>query len=466
MSNNIIKTFKKRLILHLFLLSFFLLLVNCQSNSSIDGSSNVIENPEPIPFVDPLWSEWIRENSFSLDSAVYNNSFEDLKSLKPFLKNRRIVQLGESSHGVKEYNQVKVKIIKFLHEEMNFNVIAFESSIFECYYGYKIIRSLEPETLMCNSIFGVWHTDEVIELFEYIYSTLNTDRPLILSGFDTQCSGGLRVYRPEFIKNVLYQVDSEFADKVFKKDTEILNNTFLSNIENIRNYFRDNSKDIELFYLSIIDFIDKNKKVLTKKNGDIRSVLMVRQVALSRIRYLKQVLSGSPENTLVRDEGMANNLDFLLDIVYPDEKIITWGHNAHLRHANEDAIEDRVASMRTMGSWVCERHRPILYTIGLYMYGGQAAYNNGVVHNVETPLDNSLEAICNEASGEFVYVDMFHQSRSEGNSWMFIQVPSKRWGVNDQYIVPRDQYDAVILVKTAHPPDHYKYVPLIQEGSH
>ena len=43
------------------------------------------------------------------------------------------MQLGESGHGVAEFNHAKVRLIKFLHQQMGFDVIAFESGLFECF---------------------------------------------------------------------------------------------------------------------------------------------------------------------------------------------------------------------------------------------------------------------------------------------------------------------------------------------
>lgn len=36
--------------------------------------------------------------------------------------------LGEASHGVAESNWAKVRLIKFLHQQLGFDVVAFESS--------------------------------------------------------------------------------------------------------------------------------------------------------------------------------------------------------------------------------------------------------------------------------------------------------------------------------------------------
>lgn len=93
---------------------------------------------------------------------------------------RRIVQLGESGHGVADFNHAKVRLIKYLHEAMGFDVIAFESAVFECYSADARAATSAAASTMRDCIFGVWHTDEVVPLFEYIKSTHATSRPLRL----------------------------------------------------------------------------------------------------------------------------------------------------------------------------------------------------------------------------------------------------------------------------------------------
>lgn len=75
--------------------------------------------------------------------------------IKPILKDKRIVSLGEASHGASEYNSVKVRIVKFLHEQMGDSVIAFESNLSDATAAYAQIKNLTPKLLMEDSIYGV-----------------------------------------------------------------------------------------------------------------------------------------------------------------------------------------------------------------------------------------------------------------------------------------------------------------------
>ena len=58
--------------------------------------------------------------------------------------------------------------------------------------------------------------------------------------------------------------------------------------------------------------------------------------------------------------------------VASDRKILVWAHNFHVQH---DATELAPPSVN-MGYHVARRHRDELYTIGLFMYWGHAAWND------------------------------------------------------------------------------------------
>ncbi len=49
--------------------------------------------------------------------------------LNESIKDKRIIALGESLHGVKEYNTTKIELIQYLHEKEGFNVLAIESDV-------------------------------------------------------------------------------------------------------------------------------------------------------------------------------------------------------------------------------------------------------------------------------------------------------------------------------------------------
>src|SRR6185295_12911426 len=74
-----------------------------------------------------------------------------------------------------------------------------------------------------------------------------------------------------------------------------------------------------------------------------------------------------------RDEGMADAVTWLARDLYPERKILVWAHNYHIEY---DARAESQLEVPNMGSYLVQRHRPEMYTMGLFMYWGQAAQND------------------------------------------------------------------------------------------
>ncbi|QJR35211.1 erythromycin esterase family protein [Gemmatimonas groenlandica] len=398
---------------------------------------------------DSAYAGWMRKNARPIRSLGATD-FSDLQFFKPLLNGKRIVQLGESGHGVAEFSLAKVRLIKYLHEEMDFDVMAFESSTFECDRARKNVQSLSALELMRACIFGVWHADEVVPLFEYIKETQRTTRPLILAGFDEQTSSLTANARPGVLRSLVSTIDTAYARHVYTTDS-----VFLANRR--PEYAAANKDRLVAFYDSLAAFITTHRRAIEAAHRDDPNAAMVgRQAATSMTYFVRQLAAGpNREGTEIRDLGMANNLDFLRDELYPGKKIIVWAHNFHIQHRENTratAADSSMATARTMGTWVAERHRRELYTIGLFMYRGTAAANDRRPYQIARSRTGSFESILHQASWRYAYVDFSRARRERGTEWMWNRITGLSWGTQPEQFVPRDEYDGVLFIDTVHTP--------------
>lgn len=394
------------------------------------------------------WIAWARDhhNPIASIAADPNDTFADLEFLRAVLDGRRIVQLGESGHGVAEFSQAKIRLIKFMHEKMGFDVLAFESGLFECYMANQLTGS--GAQMMQSSIFGVWFTDDVKELFEYIKQTRRTDRPLVLAGFDTQTSSATgTAQRPRFLHAVIDAVDHDYATEVLNADAETIAGLRTGSAYAIANEARLLER-----YERLLKFLQDHRTELAAAfPGDPRPMIAER-TAFSVIQFVRQMAASTNNSqvTAIRDSGMAENFTFLARQLYPDRKIMTWAHNFHIRHANVAA-----SGGATMGTYVAERHRSVLYTIGLFMNRGTAAFNNRSIYAIQPAQANSMEGVLAAIGPSNLFVDFLHRSRQTGTEWFFDRTVTREWGTSNVSMVPRDQYDGVLFIDAVTPP---KYV--------
>ncbi|HMG68712.1 MAG TPA: erythromycin esterase family protein, partial [Chitinophagaceae bacterium] len=104
---------------------------------------------------------WIQKTSVPLKSVKAGSGFDDLESLKPVLANKRVVAMGEATHGTKEFFQMKHRMLEFLVKEMGFTVFAIEASYSRCRYinDYVLNGKGDLDTATTIHGFTTWSTE-------------------------------------------------------------------------------------------------------------------------------------------------------------------------------------------------------------------------------------------------------------------------------------------------------------------
>lgn len=407
-------------------------------------------------WVDPSWATWIQEHNHPIRSLV-SNDFSDLQFLKPLLQGKRLVQLGEGWHGMRENSQMKVRLIKFLHQEMGFDVLAWESPIYGCYSANDQIGRETPYQLMQRCAYGVWWTSEVQDMFEYLVEARDAGNPLTLAGFDIQEKLGLTHVseRPAFLRGVVARVDPDYADEVLTMDTEFV--VALRSFSDFETYSREKGDSLPQAYEALAIFLQDHHQAFVDAGPRAAEEAMVAaRIGRSMLPYIQCALAEDVwEQWLYRDPAMADNVSFLLDELYPDKKIVLWAANGHIFHRNTDIPVYQEQNARSMGTWLVERHRPEMYTVGFYQYKGQAYNLNREIYTVLSPPPNSIEAVFYRARRKYLFVDMLGETQNAGNSWMFEPLNTLLGGLSLVQMVPRDQQDAILFIHTISPADYF-----------
>lgn len=395
--------------------------------------------PAPANSVDlpAEWVDWVVRNRHPIRSLTADEDFSDLHFLGPALAGRRIVQLGESGHGVREFSQAKVRLIKYLHQELGYDVIAFESGLFECWQADQVAIRMMGGELLRRCAFQVWHTSEVAELFDYIRKTRTTDRPLRLAGFDSQISSFTGIAeRDDFFAGTVSAFNPGYAEEVDRLEDRFLNDyraqAFLGAYAEP--------------YAALLDSLEMRRSQVDRiYPTEPARWRIARQSAWSMTRFVEQLTSSMNRGSAVRDSAMAVNVEFLADSIFPDRKIMIWAHNYHIMN---DA--------GTMGEWLRARFGEELYTVGLYMHEGTATNNARQRYTIREPSEPGLEALLNRARIRYLFIDLAAAGESPGTAWMDQEILTRSWGITPDPLVPRDQYDGLVFIHTVSVPDYLR----------
>jgi erythromycin esterase-like protein len=377
-------------------------------------------------------TDWLKNNSKSLNSIdPKDENFEDLEFLIPILKDKDIVMLGEEAHSFAHTFAAKSRLIKFLHQRLGFNVLAFEINGFPLYEAsLETKKQSDKLSPIQQRLYPFWYQATATqELFTY----LENNKSMQVSGFDIQA----------FAWNPIIAME----DMLRESNSEILNykyyNRFLSLF---KNYYSQPIKDMNMSEFALLNmFIDdilyegelKNSlnhedKIVLKALDNFKNHLRNRIVGEATSYHMMGDLK--PKDSLYgflgdtrsmgainrRDEQMAKNIQWLKEELYSEEKIIVWAASAHTMYDRQDMKKDLPKDFPfytrflygynylNMGTHLKRIYNDKLYSLGFSPVSGtidhstSRSYNS--IENV-TRDPNSIEEKLMTIKGDYLYLD-------------------------------------------------------------
>ena len=89
------------------------------------------DSSSPTEQDEPAEVEWLEDNASPISVSPSVTDFSDLAGFRDAIGSSRVVLLGEQSHGDGTTFLAKTRLIQFLHQELGFDVLAFESGLFD-----------------------------------------------------------------------------------------------------------------------------------------------------------------------------------------------------------------------------------------------------------------------------------------------------------------------------------------------
>ncbi|PGQ98415.1 erythromycin esterase [Bacillus cereus] len=358
---------------------------------------------------------------------------------------------------------------------MGYDVIAFETGLGEAAAVQQNFDNLTATEAMKQSLYPVWQTEELEQLFTYMKEQKEKGKPLTLAGFDMNLfyKSSFRSYAKEWLQKVNPEVASEFDTAV----SEL--------IELDRYYNKNKTYPYDRFKMEIQPVINKFEKVrmfIQNHKSELIQVaphptydvnLFEKSISI-RIDAIKTHLDAdmkvrggisSPNLTdysfYIRDQKMAQNFAWLTEMQYKNKKIIVWGHNYHIRKQNSKMILDftKVQQYNYVGpnmmDYLPQRIKDQMYTIGVFAYSGSSwdDVNENVipVHNEHE--EQSVEKIISTVGSPHVFVNLKGENNRPETSWMFTPTAASYWGnkLKEENMIPTEQYDGILWLEKTTP---------------
>lgn len=381
-----------------------------------------------LPVLSPTQIEWLRSNSedIEVDETYQNGSWEPVIER---MKDKRVIMLGEFSHGCQEIFQSRNDLIKVLHETLGIKVILFESGLGEV-GTINLYKEEFSAAEMVRGLIGPWRNSHLVDLMQFV-----KDQQIAIGGYDIQRSGR------QFVR-LLNEVLAESGIRALHVENQYASiRSLLSN----RNVEYDSVSTPTLQLITQYESIANKLASETKQDDRIYLTL---QTIQNRVDYLRYMLQFAEDKNWrlrwkARDEGMANNLEFISKTFYPEETILVIGHNFHIARYNEHE--------EVMGELLSFHDPKAIYTLGVFAGGGTYATNSGAETAMMPPDENTLDIkeVIKYLGGRVNFLPIGEFEKSPENAWLFQPLV-----INDSFIdligsnklAPTKHFDGLLLL--------------------
>jgi erythromycin esterase len=380
---------------------------------------------------------YLRENAYTIypDETYSRSSWE---YIVPNISDKRIVLLGEFTHGAKEIFQVRNELIRFLHEKQGFNTILFESGIGEL-AAVDINRKQLNVAQMTLGFFGAWRNTAFKTLMDY--AKINN---MAVSGFDVERTGNS-------FKDILktaarkQNIDTTFCNKLEERFGMIQQQLVDKKVV----YDSVSTKTFQL----IADYQQTYDLLSVNRPGNFgKDVMFSRRTITNRIRFLQYMLQFAKDKDwnsrrAAADAVMADNIRWLADSIYKNEKLIVIGHNFHIAKSNEH--------QKVMGEILHNLFPADTYSFGFFAGSGSYADDSGKETKMLPPDSAGIDFkhIIAPFKGFVTYLHI-PETKLPGTEWLHQYVV-----VNDTFIdpggsnkmIPAKEFDGLLFLKKVSP---------------
>ena len=357
-------------------------------------------------------------NSDELESALskstrkldFSNEETLRSSLDPLIEkigNKKIVAIGESTHGTSEFYRLREIITKRLIKEKGYNLVVLENPYDDIEILNKDLDKTPLDSLMRKHLFSIYQTKEMKSFLQW-YKENKTQYNIKFKG----CDDSYWVFY-ELLKDNINPINDKTLNKLLQ---ELKSKIAKSSTDNLKKEYKVNNS----IYNNILE-IENYLETTNKITKSIREILFN-----GKNTYINYVNIKNQKPFQSRDEIMADRISFLAK--NSNSKIIVWAHNAHI--SNEIITDNEIG---IMGRNLKKEFNSDYYTIGLTTLKGSYSYIDEKFINGDHSYKEELK------TESFQPIDsLFWENRlSINNKSFIIDMPNLKNELNtDEIIAP------------------------------
>ncbi|MEQ8406194.1 MAG: protein-L-isoaspartate(D-aspartate) O-methyltransferase [Oceanicaulis sp.] len=334
--------------------------------------------------------------------------FDGLAGLAERFADRRIVCLGESTHGTSEFYAARAAITERLVRDHGFTIVAVEADWPDAaFYDHKIrdgARGRPAEDPFTRFPRWMWRNEETWDLIARLRDLnhgRDRERQAGFYGLDVYSLSNsidavlayLKAHDPEAekIARERYACLAPYAADPAAYGRMRLNDGYRGCEDSVVGVLRD----------QLTERLDGEALFDAEQNA---------QIVAAAEEYYRIMYYGGAESWNLRDSHMAGTLDRLLEQRGPDAKAVVWAHNSHLGDARATEM-GWARREHNLGQLVRERHGEDAALLGFSTDTGEVAAADDwggamQVKAVRRGLESSIEAEAVESGQRQFLLDL------------------------------------------------------------
>ena len=257
---------------------------------------------------------------------------QSLSEFGRLIGDARMVALGESRHDTKEQFEARASLSRTLIEQLGFRTLILEESFSHCLALDEFVTSGEGEIRsVLNELAGwyLWDTEEMVEFVNWVRlfnETLPRDQMVRIFGMDITAPA-LGISRVVQVADELdpakgwatreYGLDLHAGDRWPQTMRR-----YSSLSQEDANTIAQNLDALNVFTSDLV-----RTSIDSKSGGD--SQLLAIQADIGKRGHAMFSASGIAEIGAIREEGMANVVEWITNQRDQETRTIVWTHNLH-----------------------------------------------------------------------------------------------------------------------------------------
>ena len=367
---------------------------------------------------------WLRDYAVPLstiDPAVPGT--EDLAPLKEVLSEVRVVLLGEATRGDGSAFLAKTRLIRFLHEELDFDLLILEGDFHGCAAAARAIEEgTDPREALRPALLPLYTDSAQLEpLFELLARRGAARRPLTVAGMDPQLGrgGASRIDDLEVLLRRLESAPEEIPG--FQEMEAIVGHlaaeAYATGEEPIP------PEAVRERFLRTLEEVDRLLARGARDGGEAapgpgtehwRQVVENLRTA-AHLAWEQGILQhgrpASPHATNLRNRQMAENILWHLDR-HPESKAVVWSLNILLARdlgrleTGDLQTKARLERFVTVGDLLGEALGHAVYAVGFTAARGRSGTPFREPYALLEPTPGSFEDLMDRTGLEAAFVDL------------------------------------------------------------